>query len=362
MVSLCLNYLALAHPTLDFDERIQHLRDSLEVAMRHGRHECTADAYTHLAETRYWLFRWEGLDDCLAAGARFTAEHGLWANADHIETYRCLPLMRRGDWAGTQAGFDANRRRADDTEVLHMVNEACAGRIAARRGSPEAESMVVRAWRRANGRRGLLLALAHAGLADAEWGWLAGQPHRAAEVREVFAPYAEHAGIAAPVWGELLGYAARAGLLAEPFDGCPEPWAATLRGDWRAAADAWERLGDPYERGPNAGRVRCGRAHSGGAADTGRPRRRRRADPPPQGPRRAAVPHGPSNSTRTNPAGLTDRQAEVLALLADGLTNAEIAQRLVLSVRTVDHHVAAILTRLGVSSRRAAVVAARSRR
>ena len=40
------------------------------------------------------------------------------------------------------------------------------------------------------------------------------------------------------------------------------------------------------------------------------------------------------------------------ALLAEGLTNAEIADRLIVSAKTVDHHVSAVLTKLGVSSRR----------
>jgi DNA-binding NarL/FixJ family response regulator len=66
------------------------------------------------------------------------------------------------------------------------------------------------------------------------------------------------------------------------------------------------------------------------------------------------VPRGPLAETRANPAGLTARQLEVLALLAEGLTNAEIAARLVVSIRTVDHHVAAVLARLGVDTRRAA--------
>ena len=67
-----------------------------------------------------------------------------------------------------------------------------------------------------------------------------------------------------------------------------------------------------------------------------------------------SVPRGPRATTRANPAGLTARQLAVLELLREGLTNAEIADRLVLSVRTVDHHVAAILSKLGVSSRREA--------
>ena len=64
------------------------------------------------------------------------------------------------------------------------------------------------------------------------------------------------------------------------------------------------------------------------------------------------MPQGPRDSTRTNPAGLTARQLEVLSLVAEGLTNAEIAERLVVSPRTAEHHVAAVLTKLGRHSRR----------
>jgi len=64
------------------------------------------------------------------------------------------------------------------------------------------------------------------------------------------------------------------------------------------------------------------------------------------------VPPGARESTRSNPAGLTARQLEVLALLVEGLTNAEIAERLVVSQRTAEHHVAAVLTKLGAATRR----------
>jgi len=70
------------------------------------------------------------------------------------------------------------------------------------------------------------------------------------------------------------------------------------------------------------------------------------------------VPRGPQPATRENPAGLTARQLEILGLLTRGLTNAEIAARLVLSVRTVDHHVSAVLRKLGASTRREAAAAA----
>ena len=72
------------------------------------------------------------------------------------------------------------------------------------------------------------------------------------------------------------------------------------------------------------------------------------------------IPRGPRPSTRENPFGLTTRQLEILWLLVDQLTNAQIAARLHLSPKTVDHHVSAVLAKLGVRSRAAAAAMARA--
>ena len=71
-----------------------------------------------------------------------------------------------------------------------------------------------------------------------------------------------------------------------------------------------------------------------------------------------SVPRGPRPSTRANPVGLTSRQLEILALVGTGATNAEIARQLFLTPKTVEHHVGAVLGKLQVTNRAAAVAQA----
>ena len=66
------------------------------------------------------------------------------------------------------------------------------------------------------------------------------------------------------------------------------------------------------------------------------------------------IPRGPRTATRHNPLGLTERQLAILRLLAEGLSNKEIAARLRIAPKTVDHHVCAVLAKLEVSTRKQA--------
>jgi len=154
---------------------------------------------------------------------------------------------------------------------------------------------------------------------------------------------------------------ARSGIPAAPFDGCHERYAAGLRGDWRTAADL---ATDPYEQALELG-------FSGSPAEMRQgweALERMGAHAPATMVRRALIDRGvtrlPPRRSAADPAtqlGLTDRQLDVLELVAAGATNREIGQQLRLSVRTVDKHVAAILARLGVRSRREAAESLRDR-
>jgi DNA-binding CsgD family transcriptional regulator len=162
--------------------------------------------------------------------------------------------------------------------------------------------------------------------------------------------------------GELATWLWRVdGLEQLPTD-IPEPYALEISRDWRGAARAWEELGCPYERalvlgwyGPELEqREALAILDRMGAAPAAQALRRQMRERGVQ-----AVPRGSRTSTRCNPRGLTRREAEILALLSEGLRNAAIARRLFVSTKTVDHHVSAILAKLGVPSRAEAVAMAR---
>jgi DNA-binding CsgD family transcriptional regulator/tetratricopeptide (TPR) repeat protein len=359
LAALCLNYLGIARADLGDPAGLQLLRDSLATATTTGDHESTARAYTNLAELLYRDGHWDQLARHLDTGLAFTRERGFWSHAYNLDVHQALLYLRRGDWTTAERRLRDLVHGVADPGMLYVYSAPALARVLLRRGDPDTEPLLAAAWERAQSQR-LLLGLAYAGIAYLEWAWLTGQPERAIPIRDTLLARTELAGTAA-IRGELLRYLARAGLGGKPFDGCPEPWAAGLRGDWRAAASAWDQAGDPYEQALELGE--SGEVeptlhalhildHLGATPTATLVRRRLRN----LGVRQ--VPRGVLPSTRANPAGLTTRQVDVLTLVTAGLTNAEIAEKLIVSVRTVDHHVSAILTKLGVSTRHQAAKAA----
>ncbi|TXL61455.1 helix-turn-helix transcriptional regulator [Aeromicrobium terrae] len=155
--------------------------------------------------------------------------------------------------------------------------------------------------------------------------------------------------------GDLAAWVQRLGLAFQRPSELAEPYRLSLDGKHAEAAQWWHDAGDPFAEALALGdatdpelRIRGVELLDGlGATATAD---RRRVDMRADG--IDGVPARPRESTRANPGGLTNRQLEVARLMARGLTNAEISAQLFISPKTTDHHVSAVLTKLGVSSRR----------
>jgi DNA-binding CsgD family transcriptional regulator/tetratricopeptide (TPR) repeat protein len=336
------------------------LEEGFQVAVAAGLEDHAARAVCNLAtlsaETRDDRHARQDLDRALA----FAQAHELAGYTQHVLGHRARVRLDQGDWTGAEQ--DARAALAEPVKGGPRVVDALVplGLLLARRGDPDAAATLQEATERAFAASELQWT-APVAAARAEYAWLHGDDRRAAEEAAGMFELAARDG---HQWfaGELACWLRLAGAPVPAPAVMAEPHRLLLAGDWRAAADAWRERGYPYQQalalayGDQDEALLEGLAllDGLGARQTAlrlRRRLRRRGN--------LRVPRGPTRATAANPAGLTGRQIEVLGLLAQGLTDAEIAERLSLSAKTVGHHVSALLAKLGVGSRREAAAAAR---
>ncbi|HEU5491645.1 MAG TPA: AAA family ATPase [Gaiellaceae bacterium] len=287
-------------------------------------------------------------------------------NAHNLDLWRINALaftarsqLDQGRWA--EAAESARLLLEDPRESPWPHHEALVvlALVRGRRGDPGARE-ALREAREVGVSPEEHYAIVALAAAEAELAWLEGNPQ---EIDRVTAPVLASAVSrgASDEATRLTYWRQLAALETSADDHFSGPYAAGAAGDWREDAARWELRACPYETALALSQTGDVEALMQAleisrelgarplAARIGRGLRELGAN---------GVPRGPRPSTRENPARLTARELEVLTLVSDGLRNAEIADRLVVSRRTVDHHVSAILRKLDARTRGEAVAAA----
>ena len=341
------------------------LERSLALARAHGLEEHVARAYTNLCsvalDQREYVLAARYRDE----GIRYCAERDL-------DTWRLSMLeaqaqsdFEQGRWTAATRTVEIVLRDPRTAPVSRINALTILGRVRARRGDPGVWPPLDEALALGTG-TGELQRLGPVAVARAEAAWLEGDPAAARAVVEDALDLAEQTRSYSWLAGELafwlwrLGGPDRLPTGGLP-DGVAEPFALQMAGVWAAAAARWRALGCPYEAADALAdsdqepplRVALTELERLGARPLGAAVTRKLRELGVRG-----LARGPRPATRVNPANLTARETEVLALVTEGLRNADIARRLFVSPKTVDHHVSAILAKLGVRTRGEAARAA----
>ncbi|WP_315967805.1 helix-turn-helix transcriptional regulator [Planotetraspora sp. A-T 1434] len=331
------------------------MRRALEIALA-GRHQDQAGrAFTNLAALHNGRRQFAEAERYLTEGIAYCAEHDLTTYVTCLRSEESTIMERTGRWEESlaiSAGILATVGRSPSNRLCTVRR---VGSVLARRGEPGVWEHLDEAAVLAD-RTGEPQQIVPVRLTRAEAYWLEGKAGEARREAEL----AHDVAARSDAWdrGAVAVWLLRTGSLRVPQGEFPEPYRLELDGDLAEAARAWTELGCRYDAAlalssaagepelRDALRILTGL----GAFPAARIVR--------QGLRRLGVrslPAGPRAATREHPSGLTRREREVLALVCAQHTNAEIAAKLFISVKTVGHHVSAILAKLGAPSRNAAV-------
>jgi DNA-binding CsgD family transcriptional regulator len=334
------------------DERGREMLErSLQIALEDGYEEHVARAWTNLASRAVRDFDLERGAQYLDDGIGYSTRHDLDAWRIYMSGWLAALNLYQADWDAAESVCAMILRQPRSVPVNLIVALTALGLLRTRRGDPESMTCLDQALSLAEP-TGESQRLGPVHLARAEEAWHSGATDDVAtHARAALAC----AGKSSERWlrSEAIYWLWRAGVSVDLPDDLTEPIAREIDGDPAGAAAAWEALGCPYEAARallesdreediRSALATFDRLGAGPAAAMAMDRLRRLGV------------RAPRAATRSHPAGLTAREAEILDLISAGRTNRQIADQLYLSPKTVEHHVSAILGKLGVRNRQEA--------
>lgn len=334
------------------------LEQSLQTSLARGFEEHAARAYVNLSYDAVMCKRLSAAQDWLTRGWAYCEARDLDAWGGYLAAMQACAWFAEGQWDRAAGQATQLLRIPNLAPISRVIALTVLGHVRVRRGDPDAWAVLEEALQLALPMQSFL-RIAPVVAAQVEAAWLQGDEPRANAAMAALVSTHTRSRYHRDLMDEIAYYRGLGESRDESSAHTPA-FALQFAGRWHEAAEIWRELGCPYEQAralaeSDEADQRAALVIFEGLGANPMVARLRRAL------REAGVrgvPRGQRASTQANPCALTSREVEVLQLLCGGLRNAQIAQRLSRSVRTVDHHVAAAFAKLGVGTRTEAVAAA----
>ncbi|GGD38676.1 ATP-binding protein [Pseudoxanthomonas indica] len=334
------------------------LERSLQDSLANDFEEHAARAYVNLCWDAVMCKRFAAAQDWLERGLAYCEARDLDAWTGYLAGMQATARFAMGEWELAASQATHLLRTPHLAPISRIMALTVLAHVRVRRGDPDTLPLLEEVLALALPTQSFL-RIAPVVAAQVEAAWLKGDDARAIEATASLVSTHSRSRYHRWLNGEISYYVGQTPIDDEPSVRAA-PYALQLAGQWREAAEVWRALGCPYEQaralaeGDEEAQRSALQIFEGlGASPMVARLRRELRESGARG-----VPRGQRASTQANPHGLTAREIEILQLLCGGLRNAQIAERLSRSVRTVDHHVAAVFAKLGVATRTEAMAAA----
>lgn len=363
-----LNNIGTAQMFMGDEAGIENLKASLALALKNNMHEDAARVFTNLSEYAVDMRRLDLAEEIVEQGLAFDTEHDLDSWTFYLLGRKAQLRLEQGQLSRAEEICRSVISMQGQTLLMKLPARIMLARVQIRSGDGEAARTLEKAHHDALA-TGEIQYCIPVLLAMLEKAWLVGSGELAREAFDGLDRIEPHnfshwSRTEYAFWAHLLGKElpkpkAKAKAKAES----PTAFSKAILGDYAASGLEFARLGADYlanlsfalSGNPQTVSAGLSALHNQGAkaavsklTELLEERGISRTD--------ITLPRGPYRAARENPFGLTAKEMTVLEYLAEGHSNARIADEMSRSQRTIEHHVSSILQKLDAENRLAVLV------